>query len=111
MIKAIETSNIWHDSNVYCMTVCGILRRTRATNIPVQPTTEAIRASVSNVRNVNKSSKLFNCERNEPVWTDIKLYGAIPKKKIFNRNQIVYFFFFLKLTKKHRKEKDFFWNI
>jgi len=49
------------------MTVCGILRRTRATNIPVQPTTEAIRASVSNVRNVNKSSKLYNCERNEPV--------------------------------------------
>jgi len=64
-----------------------MFRRTRATIKPVHPATVAIRPSVSNVRHVNRSSKLFNCERNEPVCTVIKVYGAIPKsiekKKIF----------------------------
>ena len=59
----------------------AILLRTRATTRPVQPATVAIRPSVRNVRSENKSSKLFNCERNEPVCTLIKLYGAMPKNK------------------------------
>jgi hypothetical protein len=79
MINTIKTRNIWHDANIYSITVCEIFRRTRATIKPVQPATVAIRPSVSNVRAVNRSSKLFNCERNEPVCTVIKVYGAMPK--------------------------------
>jgi len=79
IIKAITTRNISQDQNVYYITVCGIFRRTRATSKPVQPATVAIRPSVSNVRHENRSSKLFNWERNEPICTVMKLYGAMPK--------------------------------
>jgi hypothetical protein len=110
IIKTSETRNIWNDWKIYGITVCGICRRTRAIIKPAHPTTEAIRASVNNVRPVNRSSQLFNCERNEPVWTVIKVYGAIPKfKKNDVWDKIVQFS--LELTEENGKEKCFFWNI
>lgn len=58
-----------HDINheIYHNADGAIFRRTRATIRPVQPATVAISPNVSNVRHENKSSKLFNCDRNEPV--------------------------------------------
>ena len=85
--------------------------RTRATIKPVQPATVAMTPSVSNVRYVNKSSKLFNCERNEPVCTDIKLYGAMPKMKENYLTSIKLFSVFSRRTDENRKEKYFFRHI
>jgi hypothetical protein len=73
----------------------------------VQPTTAAIRPSVSNVRRVNRSSKLFNCERKEPICTVIKVYGAMPKQRKNNLFQKK-LFFFLDKPKRIEKKKIFF---